>query len=141
MLGSSVVVFFADLIALGWLSMWRGMKARHSYVATLWSLTQVLAVPWVIFYIALTAGMMLIFMPRVFKGGATAVTRKWDEWLPLIFTALWFLISMAVAILTAWWARRCLLRYFRYQATASYQPAKPFFPRLAKTGTLPPRLA
>ena len=141
MLAASGLVFLADIIALGWLSMWRGLKSRHSYTATLWTLTQVLLVPWLLFYVGLTAFMMLVFLPRAMKGMAVPTSRAWDEWLPLILTGLWFIISLTVAILSAWWARRCLHRYFRYQATASYQPARPLFPKRAKTGTLPPRLA
>jgi ABC-type transport system involved in multi-copper enzyme maturation permease subunit len=141
MLGASAIVFLADIFALGWLAMWRGMKARHSYTAVLWTLAQILVGPWMLFYVGMSAFMMAVYLPRVIKGNMTAATtQRWDQWIPIIFTGLWFVISMAVAILSAWWARRCLLRYFRYQATASYQPARPLFPKLAKPGTLPPRL-
>ena len=142
MLGASTLVLVADVIALGWLAMWRGMKSRHSYAAVLWTLAQILVGPWVLFYVGTTALMMGIYLPRVVKGNMAATTsQRWDQWIPIILTMLWFLISMAVAVVSAWWARRCLLRYFRYQATVSYQPGRPLFPKLAKSGTLPPRLA
>ncbi len=140
MLTAAVLVFLADIAALGWLSMWRGMKARHSYTATLWTLTQLLVGPWVLFYAGMTAFIMLIFMPKVIRGNAATTGKLWNEWMPFILTVLWFMMSMTIAILSAWWARRCLLRNFRYQATASYQPPKLLFPRRAKPGTLPPRL-
>jgi len=143
MLGAATVVFIADIIALAWLSMWRGMKARHSYTALLWTLVQLLAGPWVLFYVAFTALMMIVFVPQIARGGAapaaTTVT-KWMEWLPYIMTVLWATISLTVAILSAWWARRCLKRYFRYQATLSYQPPKAIWRQPVKAATMPPRL-
>ena len=143
MLGSATLIFIADLIALGWLSMWRGMKARHSYTALLWSIVQILAGPWVLFYLLMTGFMMIVFVPQVIRSGNTtsATTTKWLEWMPQIFTGLWFLASMAVAILSAWWARRCLKNNFRYQATLSCQPPKVLWPPAAKSDTLPPRIA
>jgi len=51
---------------------------------------------------------------------------------------------MAAAIFSAWWTRRCLHRYFRHQATLSYQPVKtaapPVAPPPTPPGPLPPRL-
>jgi len=85
---------------------------------------------------------MAVFLPNAVKSGNMSATiQRWERWLPMIFTTLWFVISIAVAVASAWWARRCLLRYFRYQATSSYQPSRPLFPKPAKPGTLPPRLA
>jgi ABC-type transport system involved in cytochrome c biogenesis permease component len=142
--GAGVIAFLADLVALAWLSMWRGMKARHSYVAWLWSVVQLLVLPWVAFYVAMTAGMMLIFVPRVLNAGGPntgASMTKWMEWLPLLLTSLWFLLSMAAAIISAWWARRCLHQHFRYQATLSYQPVKANWSPPVSSATLPPRLA
>ena len=140
-IGSSVAVFVTDMIALGWLAMWRGLKARHSYAATLWTIAQLLLGPWLLFYIAVTTLMMAVVLPNLMRTGTGTInSRRWDEWLPFIFTALWLVLSMAVAILSAWWARRCLLRHFRYQATAAYQPARPLFPARAKHAKLPPRI-
>jgi len=41
MSAASIIIFLADVIALAWLSMWRGLKSRHSYTAWLWSTVQV----------------------------------------------------------------------------------------------------
>lgn len=138
---AGVTVFLADLVALGWLSMWRGMNARHSYTAFLWCAVQILLGPWLLFYVGMTILFLVTIVPRFAgqTGGTTMV--NWMEWLPFIFTVLWFLLSMAIAGLTAWSARRSLSRYFRYQATSWYQPGKAFWSRRAKTGTLPPRIA
>lgn len=145
MFGSGIIVFLADVIALGWLSMWRGMKARHSYVAWLWTVVQLLIAPWILFYIGVTAFMMLVFVPQLVRNGAATTTSatftKWMDWLPLIMTALWFVASMAIAIATIWWSRRCLQKYFRYQATLSYQPVKASWSPRAPAATVPPRLA
>jgi hypothetical protein len=66
------------------------------------------------------------------------------EWIPHILTGAWFFVSMAAAIFSAWWTRRCLHRYFRHQATLSYQPVKtaapPVAPPPTPPGPLPPRL-
>jgi ABC-type Na+ efflux pump permease subunit len=142
-LGVAVIVFIADIFALAWLSMWRGLKARHSYTALLWTLAQLLAGPWVLFYVAFTALMMIVFMPQALRAGAAPTTTitKWMEWLPYIMTVLWAVISLTIAIVSAWWARRCLNKHFRYQATLSYQPPKALWRRPAKSPTLPPRLA
>lgn len=140
---AGVMVFLADVVALGWLALWRGLKARHIYTVWLWSTLQILALPWILFYVAMTAGVMAVFLPQVAKGaaGMTASFQRWGEWLPLIFTGLWLVISVAVAALSIWWARRCLPRYFRYQATLSYAPQKAVWSPSAKPATLPPRIA
>ena len=142
--GAGVLAFLADIVALAWLSMWRGMKARHSYVAWLWSVVQLLVLPWIAFYVAMTAGMMLIFLPRTMNAGGPnpgVSMNRWMEWMPYILTGIWFLLSMAAAILSAWWARRCLHQYFRHQATLSYQPVKANWSPSVSSATLPPRLA
>ena len=150
--GAGVLVFLADLVALAWLSMWRGMKARHSYVAWLWSVVQLLVLPWVIFYVVVTAVVMLLFIPNFIRGAgiswsSTSTMESLLEWVPHILTGNWFFLSIAAAIFSAWWARRCLHRYFRHQATLSYQPVKTGAPRVAPPptpptppGPLPPRL-
>jgi hypothetical protein len=122
--------------------MWRGMNARHSYTAFLWCAVQVLLGPWVLFYVGMTILFMAAFMPQLVRqaGGGATIT-NWMELLPFILTGVWFLLSMAVAFLTAWWARRYLFSYFRYQATSWYQPGKAFWSRRAKAGNLPPRIA
>ncbi len=142
LMGAGALIFIADIVALGWLSMWRGMKARHSYTAFLWSAVQLLLAPWILFYVGMTVSFMVIFLPQVARGRTTTATMtKWTDWMPQILTSLWFLISMSVAIFSIWWARGCLKKYFRYQATAWYQPAKAFWSRRPKPATLPPPLA
>jgi hypothetical protein len=143
MMGAGVLIFIIDLFALAWLSMWRGMNARHSYTAFLWSAVQLLLAPWLLFYVGMTAFFMIVFLPRVMGQSATnsQTLNRWMEWLPAILTAIWFLMSLGVAFFSIWWARARLMKYFRHQATSWYQPAKPFWPRRAKPGTLPPRLA
>jgi ABC-type transport system involved in cytochrome c biogenesis permease component len=140
---AGVIVFLTDVIALGWLAMWRGLKARHTYTAWLWSTVQILVLPWILFYVAMTTGMMAIFLPQVAKGGAGMASsfQRWGEWLPLIFTHLWLVISLMVAVVSTWWAWRCLPRYFRYQATLAYQPQKAVWSPSVKSATLPPRIA
>jgi hypothetical protein len=112
-------------------------------VAWLWSVVQLLVLPWIAFYVAMTAGMMLIFANSAAAGGAgiNSTITKWMEWLPLLLTSLWFLLSVAAAILSAWWARRCLQQQFRYQATLSYQPVKANWSPPVPPAIVPPRLA
>jgi ABC-type transport system involved in cytochrome c biogenesis permease component len=143
MMVAGVLIFLADLIALAWLSMWRGMNARHSYTAFLWSSVQLLLFPWIVFYVAMTAFFMAVFLPQVTRGGTALgrATTQWMEWMPFILTGIWFMVSLGTAVFSVWWARKSLKKYFRYQATAWYQPAKAFWPRRAKPGKLPPRLA
>ena len=140
--GAGLLAFAADIVALAWLSMWRGMKARHSYVAWLWSVVQLMVLPWILFYVATTAVTMLMFIPSAIRSGGGAGNptffTRWIEFLPFILIGAWFFLSLAMAIFSAWWARRCLHRYFRYQATLSYQPVKAFTPPPAKPGTAPP---
>jgi hypothetical protein len=143
MMVAGVLIFIADLIALTWLSMWRGMNARHSYTAFLWSAVQLLLFPWIVFYVAMTAFFMAVFLPQVTRGGTALgrATTQWMEWMPFILTGIWFLVSLGTAVFSVWLARKSLRKYFRYQATAWYQPSKAFWPRRAKPGKLPPRLA
>jgi ABC-type transport system involved in cytochrome c biogenesis permease component len=139
MMVAGMVVFILDLLALGWLSMWRGMNARHSYTAFLWSAVQLLLAPWVLFYVAMTVGLMMFFLPRAVRGVGPGSNLL--EWLPVILTVVWFGLSVAAAAFSIGWARKHLHRDFRYRATASYQPVRTLVPRMAKSGALPPRLA
>ncbi len=134
MFAAGATVFLADVVALGWLSMWRGMKARHSYGAWLWSMIQVLVLPWVVFYVGVTLLFVVLFMPRL-VGGATA-TPGWMEWLSHLMLGLWFLVSMATAVLTIWWARHCLMRHFRIQATMAFGRPEQAPPTILKTQRL-----
>ena len=143
--GAGLFSFFADAVGLGWLAMWRGLKARHSYTVWLWCVVQLLVLPWVIFYVGVTVGFMLIVIPQAMQGGATtaatsATLTKWMDWMPHLCVALWLNISLVAAIFSAWWARRCLKKYFRYQATLSYQPVKASWSPRAKPATVPPPL-
>jgi hypothetical protein len=139
MMVAGMVIFILDLLALGWLSMWRGMNARHSYTAFLWSAVQLLLAPWVLFYVAMTVGLMMFFLPRAVRGVGPGSNLL--EWLPVILTVVWFGLSVAAAAFSIGWARKHLHRDFRYRATASYQPVRTLVPRMAKSGALPPRLA
>jgi ABC-type transport system involved in cytochrome c biogenesis permease component len=139
MMAAGVVVFVLDLLALGWLSMWRGMNARHSYTAFLWSAVQLLLAPWILFYVSMTVFLMMFFLPRAVRGVAPG--NNVLEWLPIILTGIWFGVSVAAAAFSIQWARTRLHRDFRYRATASYQPARTSVPRPAQSGALPPRLA
>jgi ABC-type transport system involved in multi-copper enzyme maturation permease subunit len=137
MLAAGIIVFVADVIALAWLSMWRGLKSRHSYIAWFWSVVQLLALPWVLFYIGLTVMFMLIYLPQFMGAGTVTRPNKWMERLPQLMIGLWFIISMAMAALSAWWARRCLRKHFRYQVTLAYGRTEKVR-RIEKPAALPP---
>jgi hypothetical protein len=117
------------------------MKARRSLNALLWGVLLLLVLPWVLFYVAVTAFMMLVFLPQAMNAAAgMARTVGWlEQWMPQALTALWFTVSLTIAFFTAWNSRWHLMNYFRIYATASYQPALLFRPKLARPGALPPR--
>lgn len=121
MFGANLIVFLADLVALAWLSMWRGLKARHSYTAWLWCVVQVLVLPWIVFYVGVTVFLMVVFLPRVLAtaggGGAVLFNSGLIEWMPHLMTGLWFVLCLPVSILSAWWSRRCLRLHFRTEVT------------------------
>ncbi len=139
MFGANVIVFLADIVALGLLSMWRGLKSRHSYTAWLWCVVQVLALPWVIFYVGLTVFFMLAFLPRVMTqaNANTGWTQTLMDYMAFFMTGMWFVGCMAMAILSAWWAWRCLRSKFREQVTGVFTAGAPF---RARPTPVPPTL-
>lgn len=132
---AGMIVLVADMIALAWLSMWRGLKARHSYTAWLWCVVQLLVLPWILFYVGFTAFLMIVFMPQAIAGRTTALQA---EVFPYIVLGLWFVLCMGVAILSFSWARHRLGQHFRQQVTQSFAQPQPV--SASSTESAPPKL-
>jgi ABC-type transport system involved in multi-copper enzyme maturation permease subunit len=107
---SGVILFVADLIALYWLGMWRGLTARNGLRAVGGSLSIVLGLPWVGY------GMILLFLVlSEFRQNSSQSNPTWK-----FFLGLWFALGVGVDFFFAAWSRQKLLTEFRIAAQRQY---------------------
>jgi len=123
---ASMTIFLMDLFALGWLSMWLGLTSNHAFRAISLSALLILVVPWVAFYFAISFGMMLVVPFFVANRTITAGSLPFFM-RPEFFIGLWFVLSLAAALIFGLWARGKLYREFRARAARPIQFAKPPF--------------
>ena len=106
-----MVVFLADVFALTWLGMWRGLNSRRPNRAALAALARVLVLPWILIGLFMTL-IGVTGLHRLFAGSF------WDEYgFPLLYLA----VSVGVNLLFAWPARAHLLNRFRLVATQQFE--------------------
>ncbi|MDB6027239.1 MAG: hypothetical protein JWM68_3462 [Verrucomicrobiales bacterium] len=120
-----ISIFIFDMIALGWVGMWLGMKSRGANRATLGSLARIVILRWVIFAVSL----MIFGWLSLFR------SISHEEY---VFTLYWFAISVAINLLFMLLAKHNLNRKFLDIATQRFD-FKPLGPQ--KKTTLPPVLA
>ncbi len=107
-----MAVFVADIIALSWIGMWRGLNSRRPNRAAASSMFIVLVLPWIIFIGLMTVG---AFMNAFgFRLG------RWEEEVMFI---LWAIISIGVSACFMVPAQRRLLTKFREVATSRFDSA------------------
>ena len=107
-------IFMADAYALVWIGLWRGLAARNSTHAFLWSILQVLTLPWGIF-VLIGSVLTLLFFDH-----APGV----DGW--LIVT--WFAVAYFTDAIICGRAMFQLTERFRLAAVSSHQPNVSFWP-------------
>jgi len=105
-----MLIFVADLVALYWLGMWRGLTSRNGLRAAGGGLAIVLGLPWAAY------GVILLFLvvselgQRSYQGNPT-----WK-----FFLGLWFGLGVGIDLLFATWCRQKLLTEFRLAAQRQY---------------------
>lgn len=106
-----MLVFVADLFALTWLGMWRGLNSRRPNRAAAASLVRILFLPWVLLGLTLT-------VVGLSGGFGFASGRFLEEYgVPALYAA----ISLVIDFAYGWPARRNLLDRFRQVATERFE--------------------
>ncbi len=114
MMIGNMIVLVSDFLALCWVGMWDGLRARQHHRAMLRSIVKVLFVPW----------MMFILLQSLFVG-----SRGGPGTAQFMFT-IWYSLAVANNLFWMFRARRGLLRYFRpLVAEVATGLSRPFFPR------------
>ncbi len=104
-----MVIFVADIVALAWVGMWRGLNSRRPNRAAAAAMVRVLVLPWMIFLLLLTMAAV-----------TDAFGRRMTNWDGKSAVYLWLIISLAVNAYFAIPARRRLLKQFRSVATTRF---------------------
>lgn len=104
-----MAVFVADIVALSWVGMWRGLNSRRPNRAAVAAMVRVLLLPWIIYFILMTLGAF-----------TDAFGFRMGRWEAEAFFILWGVISLAVSAYFAVPARRRLLAEFRQVATTRF---------------------
>jgi hypothetical protein len=127
---AGMLMLVADLGALYWVGMWRGLKARNSSRAATGSIARILFFPWLV--IAVIA---LVLVVR-----AMIISHVPDpSWQFMLGT--WLLVGLATDIGFGAYSRQKLIREFRLTAQQRYTPPPGFWKRLLQgpePETLPP---
>lgn len=93
----NAIVLVSDFLAIGWLGMWDGLRARQHHRAILRTLIKVLLVPWIMWIV------MMAMFASSFRGPGAVQT---------LFT-FWFGICVVNNLFWSQRARSGLLNYFR----------------------------
>ncbi len=99
---AGMVVFVVDAVALAWLGMWLGLRARHGTRATWGAIWRILVLPWLIYF-------MTFLMIEIPSGGPNVSEEG--------FAAIWFAIGLAFSLFFGLDARTRLHAEFRHIAT------------------------
>ena len=124
-----ILMFVADLAALYWLCMWRGLTARNALRAAGGSLGTVFGLPWV--------GYGIVLMLMIVGEWGQQNNQTSPNW--QFFLGLWFGLGIAVDFFFAAWARQKLLTEFRLAAQRQLGAGSGSLRRWA--ATLKPRLS
>jgi hypothetical protein len=109
----AIVMVVVDVIAAGWVGMWRAManKRAKQNVATAETVVVLFIVPFVLLGLLLTFLDLLAFYSTSFD--------RWNQGWTDAFgfkLGLWFVLASAIAVGLSFWARRQLLTQFREMA-------------------------
>jgi hypothetical protein len=107
---AGMIVFVIDLVALAWVGMWFGLRARSGIRATWAAFWRLLAMPWVMFIMLLIFAEIVAHGLNVGESGAIGV---------------WFAISVLIGLFFGFESRHRLLAEFRTVATQRFQSGKP----------------
>lgn len=106
---AGMIVLVIDLVALAWVGMWFGLRARSGIRATWAAFWRLLAMPWAMFILLLIFAEIVANGLNVGESGAIGV---------------WFAISVLIGLYFGFESRHRLLAEFRTVATQRFQPGK-----------------
>lgn len=111
-------VFFADIAALFWMGMWKGLSVKNPKHAFGGAFVPIVVVPWVVFVLVVTAVSLL---PRELQP-------RFNDATPVI--ALWFVLCLLADAGFGFSARHQLLTKFRTAAASRFQPRTSWWRKL-----------
>ena len=120
---SGLIMLFADLAALFYVSLWQGLTARSANRANTAAMVRILALPWILFGIFL----MLVVISLISSRAANDLG-------PGGFVFVWLVIGLIVDAIFGFQARNNLETRFRDVATTRYTQGPSFWKRLFGTG-------
>ncbi|MEY2409613.1 MAG: hypothetical protein QOF48_2283 [Verrucomicrobiota bacterium] len=109
---AGMVVFVADMLALAWVGMWRGLNSRRANRAALAAIARLLIFPWLIW---------IVFSIAISVSASTnpnGAPDWWDGHFPLV---TWVVIALGVNLLFGLPAIRGLQTQFRTVATTRFE--------------------
>ena len=111
-MGTFMVIFVVDMLALCWVGMWRGLNSRRANRAAAATIVRIMLLPWVAWLVIV----ILIGVSSIGRGGGGAPW--WDgHFLPLLILAL----SIGTNVIFGLPARTLLLSQFRAVATTRFE--------------------
>lgn len=120
---AGVLVFWADLAVLGWMGMWLGLRAKHTFAAVGRSVFTILILPWLIYGVLVTVGFSYFFYFMSLAGGTGPNDTSFlARFLPEILIGSWTLLALLTDAVFGFWARSQLFRRFREQVAMQYAP-------------------
>jgi ABC-type transport system involved in cytochrome c biogenesis permease component len=105
-----MVVLVADLLALSWVGMWRGLNSRRPNRAAAGTLARILLLPWILF-LMVEAGLAILEY-------SVRSRSSFESFYPV---ALWGLIALGTDVVLGLSARRRLLGDFRVVAAGGLE--------------------
>lgn len=104
-LGSILTVFFADLLALKWMSLWQALATTSATRAVVSSVLRIMVLPWTIF--------LGIAVPARWIGPGTSSAKGREAVVLGLLALLWLAISLANAGAWRWRMRWMFLKHCR----------------------------
>ena len=110
---AGMVLFVADMIALTWVGMWRGLNSRRANRAATAAIVRVMTLPWILWSLIT----ILLAVSNAMQSGGGG-SNWWDGKFLIV---MWVAIGLGVNLLFAVPARRRLLADFRTVATTRFE--------------------
>jgi ABC-type transport system involved in multi-copper enzyme maturation permease subunit len=127
----TAINLMGNLLALAWFGMWMGMTSKNNHLATLKTILFVQVIPWFAITYSSAIAIPLFLFPTMLKGGLSANSppsprmAQMGAWIPLIFSAVSILLTLAKNICFVIWSRRKLRSSFRGRALRFTSPIVP----------------
>jgi ABC-type transport system involved in multi-copper enzyme maturation permease subunit len=118
---STVATSIANLVALCWFGMWMGMTSKNANLAALKTILFVQFLPYIVVSFGSSMAISLLFMPFLWKSGASA-SPTFMLWYPFLSALLMSTLFLAKDVVFFLLSRKTLFTSFRTQAVRSVSP-------------------